>query len=143
MILCDVNIYLFAMVAKSAFHQQCKAELESLLSDHRGPRLAVESHIMASVVRIATNPRLFDPVAPAQDVFSFIDAIIVHPAVVAISPADRHWRIYRDLVLSHDLAGGDCSDAWLAALAIEHGCEWWTTDRGFARFDGLSWRCLV
>jgi predicted nucleic acid-binding protein len=32
------------------------------------------------------------------------------------------------------------SDAYLAALAIEHGCEWITTDRDFSRFPGLKWR---
>jgi predicted nucleic acid-binding protein len=32
------------------------------------------------------------------------------------------------------------SDAYHAALAIEHGCEWITADRHFARFAGLRWR---
>ena len=27
-----------------------------------------------------------------------------------------------------------------AALAIEHGCTWVTTDRDFARFPGLTWQ---
>jgi predicted nucleic acid-binding protein len=31
-------------------------------------------------------------------------------------------------------------DAWFAALAIESGCEWITTDRDYARFEGLRWR---
>jgi predicted nucleic acid-binding protein len=31
-------------------------------------------------------------------------------------------------------------DAYLAALAIEHGCEWMTADREFARYPGLRWR---
>jgi predicted nucleic acid-binding protein len=30
-------------------------------------------------------------------------------------------------------------DAWLAALALSHGCRLATADRGFARFDGLDW----
>jgi uncharacterized protein len=30
--------------------------------------------------------------------------------------------------------------AYLAALAIEPGCELITTDNDFARFDGLRWR---
>jgi predicted nucleic acid-binding protein len=30
--------------------------------------------------------------------------------------------------------------AYLAALAVEHDCEWVTADRGFARFPGLRWR---
>jgi predicted nucleic acid-binding protein len=34
--------------------------------------------------------------------------------------------------------GGDVRDAHLAALAIEHGATLATTDRGFARFPGLS-----
>jgi len=30
-------------------------------------------------------------------------------------------------------------DAWLAALALSHGCRMATADRGFARFEGLDW----
>ncbi|MEN8162417.1 MAG: PIN domain-containing protein, partial [Myxococcota bacterium] len=30
-------------------------------------------------------------------------------------------------------------DAWFAALAIESGSEWITTDRDYARFPGLRW----
>jgi uncharacterized protein len=31
-------------------------------------------------------------------------------------------------------------DAWFAALAIESGCEWVTTDRDYARFPRLRRR---
>jgi hypothetical protein len=31
-------------------------------------------------------------------------------------------------------------DAWFAALAIESGSEWVTTDRDYARFPDLHWR---
>lgn len=36
--------------------------------------------------------------------------------------------------------GSDVADAHHAALAIEHGCEWITTDKGFTRFKGLRSR---
>jgi len=36
--------------------------------------------------------------------------------------------------------GNLVADAYHAALAIEHGCEWLTLDRDFARFPDLSWR---
>ncbi|MBM4037366.1 MAG: type II toxin-antitoxin system VapC family toxin [Planctomycetes bacterium] len=36
--------------------------------------------------------------------------------------------------------GNLVADAFLAALAIENGCEWITTDRDYARFPGLRWR---
>ena len=32
------------------------------------------------------------------------------------------------------------ADAYHAALAVEHGCEWITADGDFARFPGLRWR---
>ena len=32
------------------------------------------------------------------------------------------------------------ADAWHAALAIEYGCRWVSTDGDFARFRGLDWR---
>jgi hypothetical protein len=32
------------------------------------------------------------------------------------------------------------TDAYIATLAIEHGCELITTDSDFARFPGLRWR---
>ena len=46
-----------------------------------------------------------------------------------------------DLVISGFVRKGNLvPDARLAAMAIEHGCEWITTDGDFARFPGLRWR---
>jgi hypothetical protein len=36
--------------------------------------------------------------------------------------------------------GNLVADAYLAALAIESGSEWITTDRDYSRFPGLRWR---
>ncbi len=44
---------------------------------------------------------------------------------------------YLRIVTNQDLRS---TDAYLAALAIEHGCELVTTDSDFARFQGLRWR---
>ena len=57
-----------------------------------------------------------------------------------IQPGERHWEIYRDLCQSSRATGSLTQDAWLAALAIEHGCEWVTTDDDDRRFPGLRWR---
>jgi predicted nucleic acid-binding protein len=37
------------------------------------------------------------------------------------------------------IAGALVSDAYVAALAIEHGCELITADSDFARFPNLCW----
>jgi predicted nucleic acid-binding protein len=36
--------------------------------------------------------------------------------------------------------GARVTDAWVAALALEWGCEWITLDRDYARFPGLKWQ---
>ena len=42
--------------------------------------------------------------------------------------------------LCRGIEGPLVSDAYLAALAIEHGCELISTDSDFARFTDLRWR---
>lgn len=71
------------------------------------------------------------------------EALTSQAEVRRIEPGPRHWVIFRDLVLGTHICGSDTTDAYLAALAMEHGCEWWTTDRGFSRFPGLHWRNLA
>jgi hypothetical protein len=41
---------------------------------------------------------------------------------------------------SSPLTGNLVPAAFLAALAIESGCEWVTAELDFARFPGLRWR---
>lgn len=138
MILCDVNVLLYALIAQSGYHARCLRLLEDLRRG--GERFGVSDLVLAAVVRIATNPKVFRPVPAATLVFRFVDAWRDHPLAVRIEPGNRHWRLFQDLVVSTDIRGSDTTDAYFAALAIEHGCEWWTADAGFARFPGLLWR---
>jgi hypothetical protein len=50
------------------------------------------------------------------------------------------------LRIDPEAVGNLIADAWLAALAIESGCEWITTDGDFANFNELEcrapWRAL-
>jgi hypothetical protein len=57
-----------------------------------------------------------------------------------VTPGSRHWTLFLDLCRKAGAKGNLVSDAYHAALAIESGCEWITTDRDFARFPGLRWR---
>ena len=41
------------------------------------------------------------------------------------------------------MKGNLVPDAYLAALAIESGSEWATTDRDYGRFSELRWRDLA
>ncbi len=60
------------------------------------------------------------------------------PQAVILSPGERHWQIFSELLIAGQATGPLVMDAHLAALAIEHGCVLATTDRDFARFPGLN-----
>ena len=57
-----------------------------------------------------------------------------------VEPGERHWSILRRLCFETEIRGPRVTDAWFAALAIEHACTWITYDRDFARFPGLNWQ---
>lgn len=141
MILCDVGVLLNAMVRQAEHHEVCRRELQRLRSTPE--EMALSELILGAVVRIGTNAKVFQPCPEAEEVFEFVEALRAPEPVRRISPGPRHWTIFKDLVLSLDIRGSDTTDAYLAALAMEHGCEWWTTDAAFARFPGLRWRNLV
>ena len=50
------------------------------------------------------------------------------------------WTIFSGLCRTVSVKGGLVTDAYFAALAIESGSEWITTDRDYSRFPGLRWR---
>ncbi len=141
MVLCDVGVLLQACTPESSQHKLCNRAVTELAAQEEP--FAVSELILAAVVRLATNPRIFKPPASTSSVFAFTEALLRHPRCVPVAPGARHWRIFKDLVLNTGIKGSDTTDAYLAALAMEHGCEWWTTDRGFARFEGLRWRNLL
>lgn len=59
---------------------------------------------------------------------------------MAVAPGPRHWEIFDRVCRAVDAKGNLVPDAYLAALAIESGSEWITSDRDFSRFPGLRWR---
>ena len=135
MLLLDVNVCVYAFRRESGAHQEAKAWLEQALI---GPEpVGLPEQVLASMIRLVTNHRIYqDPSTPVA-VLSFCDAILDAPASMRVRPGERHWGIFHGLVSRHGLRGNDIPDAYLAALALEQGATWVTTDRGFARYAGL------
>lgn len=94
----------------------------------------------AGFLRVVTHPRVFDPPAPVERALDFLDSVRGQPNCVIIRPGGRHWLIFTDLCRKVQAKGNLVPDAYLAALAIESGSEWITTDRDYTRFPGLKWR---
>ena len=76
----------------------------------------------------------------SENLTSALEQLREQPSCVPIMPGPRHWPIFCDLCRQADVKGSHIWDAYLAAMAIEHGCEWITSDRDFARFPALRWR---
>ena len=138
MVLLDVNVLVNAMRDAAPRHLVAKAYLEGL---REAPEpFGLSEHVLAGALRVLTHPRVFVPPTPVASAMAFVDLLRDTPNAVLVAPGPRHWAIFRDLLSASGAIGNLVSDAWHAALAIEHGCEWITDDSDFARFPGLRWR---
>jgi len=137
----DVNVLVHAYVESSYAHAVCLAAVDDIRA--KNEPLVLSHAVTSGFIRIVSNSKLLKPVVPIAEAFLFINVLRAHPGYREISPGARHWRIFQELVEQTGISGPDVSDAWFAALAIEHGLEWWTTDLDFKRFEGLRWRHLT
>ena len=138
MILVDVNVLVHAFHAGSPDHAAYRAWLTRTVEGDEP--FAVSELVLSGFVRVVTHPRVFDPPVPVADALAFADAIRHQPNAVIVAPGARHWEIFGRLCAGAGARGNLVADAYLAALAIESGCEWITADRDFSRFAGLRWR---
>jgi toxin-antitoxin system PIN domain toxin len=137
-ILPDVNVLIYAFRQDVPQHAICRAWLNGVIMGDA--RFGVSPLVLSAVVRITTNPRSYRMPSTLEDAFGFCEDILGQPHCQIVEPRERHWDIFKRLCLETDTGGTRVSDAWLAALAIEWGCEWITLDRDFARFPGLRWQ---
>ena len=119
-------------------HASYREWLEGVVA---GPEaFGVSELVLSGVIRVVTHPRVFREPAPLDVALRFANALRSAPSAVAIVPGERHWDIFEDLCTRAGARGNLVPDAYLAALAIESGSEWITSDRDYARFAGLRWR---
>lgn len=96
--------------------------------------------VISRMLRVVTHPRVFESPTPIAEAIGFAQGLRARPNCVEISPGPRHWEIFSGLCEQTNAIGNAIPEAYLAAIAIESGSEWVTTDRGFGRFRGLRWR---
>lgn len=138
MTLPDVNVLVHAHRRDAERHDEYRSWLETAIG---GPEpFGLSDLVLSGFVRIVTHPRVFVDPSPLDDALAFVEALRQRPNRVSVAPGARHWAIFSDLCASARVKGNLVPDAWLAALAIEAGAEWITTDRDFRRFSGLRVR---
>jgi predicted nucleic acid-binding protein len=80
---------------------------------------------------------VFDPPSTLESALDFVEEIRSSPNCIVLAPGPRHWEIFADLCRAVGAKGNLVPDAYLAALALETGSTWVTTDRDYSRFPGL------
>jgi toxin-antitoxin system PIN domain toxin len=138
MLLPDVNVLVYAHREDTADHERYRDWLLERLNG--GESFGMADPVLSGFLRVVTHPRVFVRPTPLRTALAFVEAVRTHPNCVVVTPGPRHWSLFLDLCKRTGAKGNAVPDAWLAALAIESGSEWVTTDRGFARYPGLRWR---
>ena len=138
MILPDVNVLLYALREDVPEHASYRPWLEQVVGGDEP--FGLSELVLSAVVRIATQPRVYRGPLATQQVLAYVEGLRGQPHAVVLRPGAAHWRHFAHLCRAANATGKLVADAYHAALAIEHGCEWVTTDREFARFPGLRWR---
>lgn len=137
MILCDVNIFVYAHREDAPDHKRYLAFLKQHLS--ASVPFGVSELVLSSFLRVVTHPRVFNPPSPLENALEFAEQVMHAPASVLVKPQERHWQIFCELCRNSGARGNLVPDAYLAALAIESGSTWISTDRDYSRFAGLDW----
>ena len=138
MILPDVNVLIGAFRPDSTLHTRCKPWLDSVVASDA--QFGMSTLALGAVVRITTNSRSFNQPSSLERVLAFCNNLLGQPHCTVVDPGARHWSIFERLCTATNTRGPRVTDAWFAALAIEHGCTWITFDRDYARFPGLDWQ---
>jgi toxin-antitoxin system PIN domain toxin len=136
--LLDVNVLINAHRREAERHKDYRVFVDSLV--HGDQAYAVSDVVISGFIRIVTNQRAWRPSTPIDEALRFGEVVRNQPHAVVVSPGDRFWGIFTRLCRQPGMTSKLVADAYLAALAMEHGCEFITADRDFARFSGLSWR---
>jgi uncharacterized protein len=139
-LLADVNVFVYAYRPDHPQHPAASRWLSERLTGDE--RFGVSELVVSGFVRVVTNRRIYDEPANPEAALAFCERLLAAPSVTSVRPGPDHFGIFTRLCREVGARANIVPDAYHAALAIEHGATWVTSDRGFARFPGLRWQTL-
>jgi toxin-antitoxin system PIN domain toxin len=136
-ILVDANLLLYAEDSLSAHHEVAREWWDSRLSGSSPVCLCWT--VVNAFIRISTNPRIFEQPLSLNAALDRVHSWFAQPCVRLICATERHWPVFKGLLLEGQAHGNLVADAHIAALAMQHGCILMSSNADFARFDKLRW----
>lgn len=137
MVLVDVNLLINATMSRMPEHGRAKKWLDEILRSEE--TVGLPWMVIVGFVRITTNPRAMTNPFTLPEALAQVDDWLALPGVVVVHPTGEHARHFAGQCLAAGATGNLVSDAHLAALAIEHGCELASNDADYGRFATLRW----
>ena len=137
MILPDVNALVYAYRREADDHDTYAEWLAELVAGR--DELALADPCLTGFVRIVTHPRIMSDPAPTGAALGFVERLRAAHRGRPVAATAATWATLAAFVDNDQgIKANLVPDAYLAALAISHGCRLATADKGFARFPGLN-----
>jgi uncharacterized protein len=136
-ILVDSNILIYAHVSSAAQHQIAKDWLNEQLSGTAQVGLPWMS--LLAFLRVVTNPRVYVRPEPMGGAWQQVLEWLSCESAWTPQPTARYADVLGEFLALPGIQGNLVPDAYLAALAVEHGLTLCSADSDFARFPGLRW----
>lgn len=132
-----MNVLVYAHRQDASRHDEYRDWVNELIGSDSA--FGVSDLVLSGFIRVVTHPRIFATPTPLPLALEFVTALREEPNAVSIAPGPRHWDIFVRLCRAAGVKGNLVPDAFNAALAIEAGAEWITSDADYSRFPGLRW----
>lgn len=127
---------MYAVHVQFEAHIEAKAWLDDRLNGT--DRVGLPWAALLAFLRLSASRRVLSRPMPLRDAAAVVRAWLELPSTWTPQPTERHAQRLAELLV-RESKSDLVPDAHLAAIAIEHGLILCSTDRDFARFDGLRW----
>ena len=129
----DVNILVAAFRKDHTHHASARQWLTMALSNGVvATPVQLFPPVVASCLRLVTNPKVFANPDGIAEALAFIDALLAFPGV-GMGRAGEEWPQFHQLCLDGKLRGNAIPDAWLAASIVHTGGHLVTFDADFKK----------
>lgn len=129
----DANVLVAASRSDHPHQKTAFAVLsEAVAACADGASLKLMPMVVASFLRLFTNPKIFVQPTPVEDAIGFVDSLAAIPGIES-PPLGAEWPIFRRICMEQRLAANAIPDAWLAAVVIQLGEHLVTFDADFKK----------
>lgn len=135
--LVDANILLYAKFSGFPQHVAARTWLDTRLNAPEPVGIPWLS--LTAFIRIGTNRRVLGEPLSVTDAVAQLRQWTDRRNVWSPEPGSRFTDLYTQLLEESQASGNLVTDAYLAALALEHGLTVVSSDTDFARFPRVKW----